>query len=261
MTTITTELHTYRFNIEDDTQRAEYEALCERLEQDRKCSRGHASSRSPSSALQAGLVELEIKHLFADQWTSTTHQLYDWYEAIYPNECVKDGYYLTITPEMRDLRRTTRKCGYCGAMYFKGEGDVFCDKCLGNRHLKQEELSLLRLLPIKLRNPKYPKLTEAEQEFLLPLYVAHQTTANVLKLQRQREKIEADRKKQIDKANTHADGLLWLLDHGVSIENVIYYEYRDAFCFGWRTAVDEDVASALIEKLTDFPFPYEIKRC
>ena len=54
--------------------------------------------------------------------------------------------------------------------------------------------------------------------------------------------------------------MLWLLDHGVSVENVIFYDHTGRFCFGWKDrGVSPAVASALRDVLCEFPFDYDIQ--
>lgn len=51
----------------------------------------------------------------------------------------------------------------------------------------------------------------------------------------------------------------WLLDHGISIENVIYYSHTDTFCFGWRDKCGAEFVGQVLEVISEFPYPYEIK--
>ena len=50
------------------------------------------------------------------------------------------------------------------------------------------------------------------------------------------------------------------MDHGVSIDNCIYYSHTGRFGFGWREPVGQAVYSALVDVLCEFPFDYDIKK-
>lgn len=55
------------------------------------------------------------------------------------------------------------------------------------------------------------------------------------------------------------EGMLWLWDKGFSLDNVIYYSHTGKFGFGWRSPLSDVVASKLLDIISEFPFPYEIK--
>mgnify|MGYP000721086373 CR=1 FL=1 len=61
------------------------------------------------------------------------------------------------------------------------------------------------------------------------------------------------------KAKAEHDGMIWLMDHGISIDNVIYYNHTGKFSFGWRTPLAKDVVSRILDVISEFPFAYEIK--
>lgn len=260
MKTLKTKLHRYRFNISKEDERKAYEILCDILK-DRHWLNVLAD---PSKQPPAGPIELETKHLFANQWNSTTHRVFDWYEGIYPNEYIKEGHYLEITDEMREIRRDTFVCGYCGYQCHKDRANKFCEECLDSEYLQEDDLHLLRMLPVEQYHPTREPLSEEEKAFLMPLYIKRQTegenSRNAKKLRRQREDIHKDFDKATYAATTKKNGLLWLMDHNISIDNVIYYDHKDVFCFGWRKPVSKEVASRLLDVLCEFPFDYEIEK-
>ncbi len=55
------------------------------------------------------------------------------------------------------------------------------------------------------------------------------------------------------------DGKLWLIDHGIKIDNVIYYTHRDMWTFGWRELLTFEQQSAIRDVISGFPFEYELK--
>ena len=272
-TTLQTTLHTYRFNIDKRDEHAAYNALREKLQADGR----HffnvwddGSSRGGRCKIEEGVITLDCSHLFSDQWntaedspTNPGFRVFDWYEGIVHNKRIKKGHWLEITDEMRELRRNTHICGYCGKQEPAAKGYTFCPHCLDSEYLKSRELYLLRMLPIEQHLPARPPLTEAELAHLMPQYIERQTTGADSRAVRRQAEARADviakRDKDIESANTRHDGLIWLLDRNVSINNVIYYEHTGVFTFGWRSPVSDEVASELLNIISEFPFPYEIK--
>ena len=106
-------------------------------------------------------------------------------------------------------------------------------------------------------------LTEAERGALMPRYVDRQTTGadsrNARKLAEQRARLIKDYADTVAKAKAEHDGMIWLMDHGISIDNVIYYNHTGKFSFGWRTPLAKDVVSRILDVISEFPFAYEIK--
>jgi hypothetical protein len=61
------------------------------------------------------------------------------------------------------------------------------------------------------------------------------------------------------KATRERDIKLWLLDHDIKLDNVIWYSHTDRVCFGWRDKVSDAFASQLLDLASEFPFDYDIK--
>ncbi len=213
-------------------------------------------------------IILEPEHLFQNQWNSNIGRVFDWYEeAVFDgrgNKCknIKRGHYLDITDEMLAIRRDTLKCGYTGQMYPASCGQVFniSQQAIGSPYLKESELHLLRLMPacdewVKTR----PQLTEKEKAYLLPLYLEAQMKANQKLRDKQREEIHKDFDKAQKLAHKERDGFIWLLDHGLQIENVIFYNHTCTFSFGWRSPYTGKAREVLLEALKKFPFTYDVK--
>lgn len=283
MTTIKTVIHSFYFNISKPEERAEWK----KVQAERKASgvkvwtnnqnfsvsnaKAHKFSALVRS-LDGTTVELQTDFITDDQWntppiegkTENGLRLFDYVLDIWPNADIKSGYWLEQTEEMATIRRDTLKCGYCGHMEHVSKGNTFCSACLGSAYLDVKTLPLLRLLPAgQSFNGKRPELTEEEKAFLMPLYTEAQlkgtgerSTAYKIK---QRADLLARRDKAIATATTEYDGFTKLLDMGVSIENVIYYNHTGRFSFGWRQALDAEVVSAILDVISEFPFPYEIK--
>jgi len=75
---------------------------------------------------------------------------------------------------------------------------------------------------------------------------------------RNAEKIES-LKKDVENAKIELDAFTWLIQNDVDTENCIFYDRKDVFCFGWRNKLTPDEGKALIPKLIDFPYQYELK--
>lgn len=217
------------------------------------------------------LHTIETKHLFHDQYNSVEgFRIHDWYENIHPNNrFLEEGYYLVGETDddlerLAMAKRDQLTCGYCGDRSgVAGQG--FCTKCLDSPYLEEKDLHLLRLRSIAdddIRSNR-PSLTDDERGALLPLYVQRQTTGatsrNAAKLAKQRADLHSDFDESSREALTKRDGMLWLMDNGLSIDNVIYYSHTDKFGFGWRKPIGAAVLSNILDKISEFPFSYEIK--
>ncbi len=272
MKLLTTTLHTYYFDLSNPKEKEAYGMLKAKMKaQHTACfeSRGNGSHYFGSD-LDGQIIQLETDCLFNNQWNTAPFDKYkrglrvfDWAQDYLPNKNIKRGHYLHITVEMKEIRRNTNKCGYCGKMQPAANGAVFCTLCLDSEFLKHSDLMLLRLRAIDETDKTCPPLTEAELDFLLPLYKDAQLHGNTAKgktrLAQKRKDIEDKYKREIYGAKVEHAGFLWLMDHGINTDNVIYYAHTDKFCFGWRHPVEPVIKSDILDIISEFPFNYEIK--
>ncbi len=273
-------IHAYRFDVSKEDEKNAHAALCEALKNQglrcfnaiaRASSDEHRHHRAAVKSRDGKTIELETKHLFDNQWNTAPIpgfsesglRVFDWYEAIFPNVAIKEGYYLEQTTEMHEIRRNTLKCGFCGAQEPAAKGYIFCPHCLDSPYLGEDELKLTRLLPVEDARKKRAPLSESERAHLMPLYTNAQTVAKGSRAKASHEKKRRDTlakyEKTVKDATIERDGFMWLLDSGVNIDNCIYYNHAGKFSFGWRSPVSPDVRDALLEIISEFPFPYEIK--
>jgi len=273
-----TTLHTYNFDTDKADEAANYRAMVVELKRQglkvmESCSGNLTEDNTfyfdRIRPLDGQTVELETEHLFDNQWntapTETSEsglRLIDWHQSYLPdNRKQKRGYWLEQTDEMREIRRNTLVCGYCGHYEPSAKGYVFCEKCLGSPYLKEGELYMLRLMPVDkgLWGGEREPLTDAEKAHLMPMYIEKQVTRR----KADAEKVKADLYKRYEKerdlADTEYNGMIWLLDRDINTENCIFYGHKNEFCFGWRAPLAVDAELALREKLADFPYDYAVK--
>lgn len=276
--TISTVLHHYRFDTSNPEQAAAYAELKTNTLQklgfpvwtiDARFKAYCAEEKAQDAFMDAvrkadgQTIDLDCAHLFANQWNAKDPglRLFNWGEMIYKNRHIKRGYWLEQTPEMAEVLRNTHNCGYCGAQEPAAKGYTFCPHCLGSEYLTREDLHLTRMRPVGDTGDRAP-LTDAEAAHLLPIYKEAQlhgrTARDKARIAKQRADIAKDLGRATRKAQTEHDGKLWLLDNGLKIDNVIYYEHKNVWCFGWRTKVDPDFLSAILDVISEFPFSYEI---
>lgn len=278
---LTTQLVVYDLDLKKAEDKADYEAIgAERDKAGVVLFRVYPMERGKSIG-PSREITIETKHLFGNQWNTVPDEyaangfrVFNWYEEILPNANWRRGHYLTITQEMRDILRNTFKCGYCGAEFYGAHNDgLFCSSCLHSEYLKPKDFPLLRLKPLSMKEhfQKRADLTPGELEWLMPIYIERQRTGNDERGQKRRktakERILAKYEEQMSKVSQFAeerDGMLWLWDHNISIENVIYYSHTRTFSFGWRdNGLSKEVADSLRPILTNaadpFPFQYELK--
>lgn len=268
-----TKLHRFKFDIRNPDEREAFEAL--------KRDRAAAGGGHPMEAWDTGndkcpegVVEFDTAFLFNNQWNTVAtadhsgYRVFDFYIGLFPhNRGLRRGHWLEITPEMREIRDNTNVCGYCGHQEAAQKGAVFCDECLGSEYLKQSELYLTRMVPVSEHHApghKRPPLTDAERDYLLPLYIESQTVGRTAREKKAKAdayaRIEREFEKATNKAADKKTAYLFLLDHGWRLDNVIYYDHIPEFCFGWRKPLEPGEVSRLLDFISEFPFPYRIKR-
>lgn len=274
MNNIKTTITSYYFNISNADEKTAYKALCEKLTANGLkvfYAWGGKGSYYYSEWREGTQIELETKHIFDNQWNTAPIEgvseiglrVFDWAEDYLPNKSIKCGHYLDITPEIKELRDNTLSCKYCGKQSLKTEASPeFCPHCIGSEYLTEKDLFLTRLAPVSFKGDRKP-LTDEELAILKPKYINAQSHGNTerdkARLAKQRTDMLAKRNQAIKKATIEYDGLTWLLDHGIKIDNCIYYDHINRFSFGWRSPVSDSVKNAILEVVSEFPFNYEIK--
>lgn len=268
MNTITTVIHHYAFDVSKRDQGEAYVKMSAKLQHTKGRGQWHhalGNLKWSGHHVRSEEIELETKHLFQNQWNSDKGRVFDWYESIMTeNRCLKIGHFLDITQEIIDIRKDRHVCGYTGMQMSKKEAEAIgffntSQRALGSSYLKEDELYMLRLVPVcdewDRRNP----LTAEEKAILHPIYIKHQT-----------ERIDAENLKDIEdkmqecagkvaRAEMERDGFVWMIDRKIPTKNCIFYNHTRTFSFGWREPFCKEAAEVLNSKMDGFPFTYEIK--
>ena len=262
---IKTTLHAYWFDTRKPNDAKAFSKLHSRLiRTNGKCFETWGGNSHYCPKLD-GPIELETEHLFDNQWNSTTHRVFDWAQdhPIDFDKRIKRGHYLDITNEMRELRRNRMACGYCGKQEPAQKGNVFCPHCIGSQYLKESELYMLRMRPVSDGHKERAPLTPAESAHLVPLYRDAQIHGNTerdkTRIAKERADLTKNRDDTIRNANMKHDGFLWFMNRGIRTDNMIFYTHTGRFSWGWRTPVSADLLSHLLDVVTEFPFPYDVK--
>jgi len=276
MSNIKTIFHTYNFNLNNADEAAAWLALKAKLtESQPHCMESHGgdSHFTKFEKLDGQVIELETTHLFENQWNTAPmdghngYRVFDWaldYRP-YGNAKIKRGHWLEQTADMKSVRDNTMKCGYCGKQEPAQKGYVFCPHCLDSEYLKQSDLYLTRMIAVSADKPhrNYPKLSEAESAHLLPLYKHAQMHGNSERGKKRIAAKRADILKKFETATKNAAdefrGFTWLMDNGINTDNVIFYSHTGRFSFGWLRPIDDGLKDLLLEAISEFPFPYDIK--
>lgn len=280
MSNIKTILHVYSFNTRDETQAKQWQELRAKLSTSNMPHRMKSWS-ARKTHYETGLaiapngtvaIELETKCLFDNQWNTVPrdggngYRVFDWAQDYMPDResHIKCGHWIEQTTEMREVRRNTVKCGYCGAQEPAAKGYVFCPHCLDTEYLKESDLYLTRMMPVSAGfNAKRAQLSDAERANLIPQYRSAQIHGNTergrKRIEKARRDIEREYQSTIKNAKAEHDGKLWLMDHGVNTDNVIYYDHTGRFSFGWRQKLTSVILSQLLDIISEFPFPYDLE--
>jgi hypothetical protein len=281
-----TKLHTYSFHTRNTPEHQAYLDLKERMMRESR-RRVHTSFTHPTSSGRAfdhltklgdvdGIttyeVELDVKHLFDNQWNSSAteghsgYRIFDWVEYFdASNPTNIRGHWLEVTDEMVEARQKTRICGFCAEHYGTVHEDhltapranpEFCKKCLGSQYLKEEELHLLRLLPADRKHGHREPLTDDERDWLLPRYLDAQLEGDKERRAQRTAHQRARLEKQHQLDEMKFDGLTRLLNAGIDLSNVIFHDHVPVFKFGWANKLSPSVAEAMQTKLAEIEFPH-----
>lgn len=212
------------------------------------------------------VVELETKHLFNNQWNMKQGNLrvFDFaLESMPFAKHIRRGHWLEQTAEMREIRRNTHRCPYCGKQEPAQKGYVFCPHCLSSGYLKLDDVlkGATRMRPVDSEREWTP-LTPAERNHLLPLYTEAQLRTNKVESDKFLTDVRARARKKISRAYCERRGYERLVELNLgrlAKENVIFYDHTGRFGFGWRKPLSGLELSDVLDVISEFSFPYDIK--
>jgi len=264
-----TKIYSYYFDTHNADENAAYNELCTRLRKTNgKCFETHGGNSHYNAAWKDGVdVELDTSFLVDNQWNADVGRVFDWaqdsrYVFSSHSPYIKRGHYLVITDEMREIRRNTLKCRYCGKMEPAQKGYVFCPHCRANEYLKEKDLFLTRMMRVDDKSD-CPPLTDAEKAYLLPLWQADQLTGNSergkARMAKAREGVASRYAKVVKEAEEERTLATWCLDNGFLPDVAIWYSHTQRAGFGWSKPVDADTLSKLLDVISEAPFAYDIK--
>ena len=255
---IQTTLHAYHFDTRNPEEAKAWAELKAKLANHphRMKSHGGGSHYRPELA---GPITLKTECLFSNQWNTTCgHRVFDWAQDYTERPSIKQGHYLEQTEEMREIRRSTYRCGYCGKTQ-RPLVSKFCQSCLGSPYLKESDLSMLHMRPVEEFHPSRTISAEELQE-LMPAYIEAQMKVKAAKEAALREKIDEEANKAIELATIERDGKLWMLDRKLSLDNLIFYKHNETFTLGWQSPFSDSVKAGFQEAMKDFPFKWEFAK-
>ena len=261
--TLTTVLHTYRFDLATAEARDAYDKLRLSLKALglRKLHVAVATTYA-LGVLDGRDILLDTDYLFSDQWNviRPAARLFDWFEAAWPNQDIKEGYWLEQTDDMRNARRVRHTCGYCGYQVdvFTPTETMWCDQCLDGEHLQEEDLPLLRLRSVaatRSRDDECPA-----PAWLAEQYRARQRAARDVRLREMKDVKLAKCRQGLQDAQMEYDGFEWLVEHDLPFDDIIFYPHTQTFRWGWGKPIPQAKADKIKARLEAdaFPFKYEI---
>jgi hypothetical protein len=117
--------------------------------------------------------------------------------------------------------------------------------------------------------PARAKLTEREMETIMPIYIEAQnregdarSAGAIVKarrraVERYNEAVAKSQQMLVDAA-IERDAALWLLGRNMKLDP-IFYSHTRRFCFGWIQPLAPNETDRLLEVISEFPWPYDIK--
>ena len=129
---------------------------------------------------------------------------------------------------------------------------------IANATTKDERENRIYKAMEALRPPSRFMCEEGDQEEL-PAEVEERTRQALAIPGKQRAAVLEHYENATRKATEERDAMLWLLDHGLSTENWIYYSHTKTLSAGWRTPCGPVLVSRILDVISDYPGAYEIK--
>ena len=268
MKKIKLQIKKYRLNIGNAEEKTEYNNLKNKLEkQGLKLfasidMNGFKSRKFWEGLQESHNYEIDTSYIFDNQYnTKCGLRIFDWSEDIQiHNEDIKKGYYIVLSDafnRLKELTKTTLKCGYCGKLYPKQPVSKWCKSCRDSEYLEPNNYPLLYLHPVSMQWEE--KETQEIPFDVLESIKSQQQKGLERRLKNRIKQEREDLKKKANDVKKEKIAFEYLVKKGIDFKNVIYYNHSNIFCFGWSTPLKEEEIKHLEKHLADFPFEYKLK--
>lgn len=204
--------------------------------------------------------ELDPTHLFDNQFnTKCGLRLHDQCRIVYPNKDMRSGYIIINLDDLNAARSQVKKCGYCGSQFDSSLQTDWCPKPHLDIDLDQLHLTYLRSLykPVLAT----PEQVEGRLMEVWPVHISNPDSPIYSQKIAKRLRDLSDRKIAASKKFDDEMAIISKLANlGVPyhlIKNSIYYDHKQAVCFGWRESLSERDKELLRSLLKDVDFKVE----
>lgn len=194
------------------------------------------------SKVRPGFYNIEKRHLFDNQSNTVEGaRIFDFadYSSHPDSERMRYGHYIEQGFDDLEAARAARvKCGYCGHQSEDMNAGDWCIACRGSEYLTPDSYHLTQMRPITAKNWTSDPMPSDVKDDIAAKQKATQTRKAQKKFDDKIAKLEQD---QIN-AQHEIEFLNVLIEIGLGhyMENVIFYNHVNAFCFGWRDALNDD---------------------
>ena len=265
---ITTKIHFFSFDLDKENDKEKWEELKKMLKDlgikpfiYNTMVNGYSKYIIPAENRTEN-IELDTDWLAGNQWngncdTLKNHRIFDFFLLELPNKKIKRGYWLEPTYETMDIRGQFR-CGYCGKIVgYNPEGD-YHTHCFGNEFMEEKFLHCTKYRRIWQNSIENEKLPEE----IMDLFVIKKKETMTRKLEKTKRQTIDNLTEKVKDTEHEFTWKKYLVDHGFfDIDNVIFYQHKKEFNFGWRRVFSKDEAESLSKFLDSINFPsYTIEK-
>jgi hypothetical protein len=261
MKPIKVKINKYYLDISKDDEKEQYQKIkniCKELGHklfDCVSSVGYEKNKSFFDNLPtSGIIETEF--LFNNQYNVEKFRIHDWSETIFPNKCVKKGYFLTgDIKALSEAKDNRLQCGYCGKQYWRNKVNYsFCKSCINGEFLTKENLHLLKLEAVSFKGERSKTIPiELLMEFNEIEIILEKK--RIERLKKKALKMRDDFEDKFKKAIYELSVKCFLLDSGISVEKLIYYEHSGEWCYGWSNSVTREEFEQFRDSLQGLDIP------
>jgi hypothetical protein len=258
MKTIKVKIKKYHLDITSEPETKEYKELTEKLNK-ADLQFFNVLSFQKGNDIPEGWHEIDTDFLFSNQYnTKSGFRIFEWYEIIHENKNIKEGYYISKgMDKLREAQKSQGICGYCGARYNLNEQpkQTWCDKCLDSEFLTENDLCLLRILPVYPEPRRITLVPDNIKELWKEKKKIGDKKRSEIKIAKRIESL----KKEIEEKKYELEITKKFIERGVDIDNMIYYSHINRFCWGWKDKISKTEADQIAWKLKGINVNVEFK--